>query len=359
MWPEPAPYLVGCLKLLLSEYNVKLLMIVSRIENSKAYLDLQKFNNSIFIDLSEYRTSSFNDIKKIIADFKPAIALITTKKAGVFSETAKFVQDMGGLVIGANDHYWKNSWRDYANALVARFGIFRAYDVILVTGALGRIYARRLGFQDSRIFEGLYSCEAQLFRVVGEARFAEGQNCNWPQVFLFIGQFIPRKGLSVLLKAYSEYRNSVKNPWDLWCVGKGPLSNLLTNLPGVKNLGYQSHEECARLMGKAGVFILPSYEDHWGVVIHEAVCAGLPILATHECGACVELVRSSYNGFTFPANNNNRLAQLMLYISENSRAFEMGKNSLKMSYQIDPKPWARRILEEIPLSVRGYSLLGE
>ena len=208
MWPEAAPYLVGCLKTLLAKYNVQLLMIVPRPGHSKAYLDLQESNSLTFIDLSTSQTWSAHEIKKTIADFKPDIALITMKRTGLFAQSAGLVQQMGGLVIGSCDHYWKNSWRDYANAIVSRLGVFKYYDTILVAGALGRLYARRLGFYDNRIFEGTYSCDTHLFRSIGEARFTTDQDRVWPRVFLFIGQYIERKGIKTLLDAYSKYRNS-------------------------------------------------------------------------------------------------------------------------------------------------------
>jgi len=351
MWTEAAPYLVGCLKALHAEYNVKLLMIVPSPGNSKAYIDLQRLNNVTFIDLSYSHTWSERNIKKTIEEFNPDIALIILQRMGLFARSAKLVKQMDALVIGSCDHYWKNSWRDYANAIVSRLGVFKYYDAILVAGALGRLYARRLGFYDNRIFEGTYSCDTHLFRSVGEARFTTDQCRVWPKVFLFIGQYIERKGLITLLNAYSEYRHSSNDPWELWCVGNGPLSGLLKNLPGVTNWGYQSPERCAQLMSNAGAFVLPSLWDHWGVVIHEATCAGLPILATHECGAIVELVRDGYNGFAFTAKDTMMLSRLLQYMSEGHYAAKMGKRSLQMSYQIDTKLWAKRLLIDIPFLI--------
>lgn len=39
-------------------------------------------------------------------------------------------------------------------------------------------------------------------------------------------------------------------------------------------------EELAEELEKAGAFILPSVTEPWALVIHEAACAGLPILAS-------------------------------------------------------------------------------
>jgi glycosyltransferase involved in cell wall biosynthesis len=357
MWPEAASYLIDCLKSALSDYNVQLLTIVTRTGNMNNCLDIQDLKNFEFLDLSKSHELSSKKIIEIILNFGPDIALISMKRTGLFARSARILKKTGCLVIGANDHYWRNTWRDVANAVVAKFGIFNAYDFVLVPGVLGRLYAQRLGFKDNRIFEGVYSCNSSLFNTIGENRFKEEQKKDWPNVFLFIGQYIPRKGLNILIEAYSQYRNMIDKPWELWCVGKGPLSKLLEDMPGITNLGEQSSKHCAKLMGKAGAFILPSIVDHWGVVVHEAACSGLPILLTHKCGSYVELVRSGYNGFTFPANDTGRLVQLMHFMSDPKRAAAMGKNSLQMSYQINQKLWAKRILEEIPLSFKGHSLI--
>ena len=47
-----------------------------------------------------------------------------------------------------------------------------------------------------------------------------------------MGQFNPRKGLDTLLEAYRRYRREAPAPWDLWCVGAGPLRESLAGETG-------------------------------------------------------------------------------------------------------------------------------
>jgi glycosyltransferase involved in cell wall biosynthesis len=110
-------------------------------------------------------------------------------------------------------------------------------------------------------------------------------------------------------------------------------------------------------MAQAGCFIIASRYDHWSLVIHEATCAGLPILATNTCGASIELVQDGFNGYRFPPEDVERLVQLMSYISDRKIAQEMGKNSLQISYRYTPQIWAKRILVDIPLAVRNKDFL--
>jgi glycosyltransferase involved in cell wall biosynthesis len=110
-------------------------------------------------------------------------------------------------------------------------------------------------------------------------------------------------------------------------------------------------------MRRSGAFILPSTVEAWGVVIHEATCAGLPILASRACGAVANLVRDGYNGFSFPLEDTKTLAVLMQHISDSEAAKGMGHNSLRMSYQFDPKLWAKNLIEDIPFYLTGHPLV--
>ena len=60
-------------------------------------------------------------------------------------------------------------------------------------------------------------------------------------------------------------------------------------------------------MKDAGFLILPSLYEAWGVVIHEAVIAGLPIITTHQTGAASEFVVNNENGFIYNAHNKLEL----------------------------------------------------
>jgi glycosyltransferase involved in cell wall biosynthesis len=51
------------------------------------------------------------------------------------------------------------------------------------------------------------------------------------------------------------------------------------------------------------VFVLPSENEPWGLAINEAMCAGLPIVASAEIGCATDLIRTGVNGQTFAAGD--------------------------------------------------------
>jgi glycosyltransferase involved in cell wall biosynthesis len=61
----------------------------------------------------------------------------------------------------------------------------------------------------------------------------------------------------------------------------------------------------------ADVFVLPSVNEPWGLVVNEVMCAGVPVLSTREIGAAADLVIDGQTGFTFDAGDTDALAQLL------------------------------------------------
>jgi glycosyltransferase involved in cell wall biosynthesis len=104
--------------------------------------------------------------------------------------------------------------------------------------------------------------------------------------FLYLSRLDPKKGLETLLDAYSELRP--KN-WDLNIVGPGDdlYVNKLKNIIQKKGLGKR-----VCLLGPAfgmnkikaytaaDVFVLPTHSENFGIVIAEALSAGLPVITT-------------------------------------------------------------------------------
>lgn len=93
----------------------------------------------------------------------------------------------------------------------------------------------------------------------------------------------------------------------------------------------------------ADLFVLPTREDIWGLVINEAMAKGLPIITTDNCVAGLELIENGKNGFIVSVNDQDDLLEKTKYILDNKLIREnMKKESLnkiknysleKMAYQ--------------------------
>ncbi len=111
------------------------------------------------------------------------------------------------------------------------------------------------------------------------------------EVLLFVGRLAREKGLDMLLRAFTliqERRPGVR----LLLLGRGPYEEALK--AEVSRLGFKDfvifagavpHEEVPGYYAAADLFVFPSTTETQGLVIIEAMAAGLPIVAVRAPGA--------------------------------------------------------------------------
>jgi len=348
LWMHLTGYAQAALDAVLQAGRTEVL-VIERLEEDNAKFPPFLRERCEVIRLS--RDSGPADWLDRLKAFAPDVAIVAATKDARYRLAARLLHADGALVVWASDLPGQGFWRDLYATMRGHTGFLRGYDAALVSGQKAAEYARRIGFPRNRVFTGLYTCDTRLFRAVGLERHASGASHEWPRRFLFVGQFIARKGIDILVEAYRQYRKGTSDPWELWCAGAGPHGALLDGVEGVRVMGFVPPHECAALMGRAGALVLPSRIDHWGVVIHEATCAGLPVIASRNCFAAVDLVEDGINGFIFPSGDAPRLAHLLADCASHGRARAMGQESLRLSYRADPDLFAATVLDHIPAAL--------
>lgn len=157
-------------------------------------------------------------------------------------------------------------------------------------------------------------------------------NIPFKRIIISVGQIIHRKGFDILLASVKDIPNDV----GVYIIGGTPSVEYLAK---VKELGlskqvhfisFKKKKELSKFYKMADIFILPTREDIWGLVINEAMAYGLPVITTNKCGAGLELVNSR-NGVIVPAGNIlalNRAIKNLLGLSKD-QLNKMGQNSLE------------------------------
>lgn len=145
-----------------------------------------------------------------------------------------------------------------------------------------------------------------------------------------------------MIEGYRNYRDICKTPWNLKIVGTGKLGSLVKDVPGIEHLGFIQPDDVPNIMQSARCFIIPSTWEPWGVVIHEAVASGLPIIASSACGATTMFVRDGVNGYVIPPNTK-AITDAMLGISKSSDEvlYSMSKYSRMLAGLWSPKMLAQ------------------
>jgi len=135
--------------------------------------------------------------------------------------------------------------------------------------------------------------------------------------FLFVGRLMRAKGVHKLLEASRLLVERGLHRFSLVLVGDGPQKQELSRLAralGIEDRvrwgGWVPHDALGPYYQACDVFVLPSLEDNWGVVVPEAMAFGKPILCSQHAGAH-EIVQHGVNGFAFDAYNPEELAGYM------------------------------------------------
>ena len=147
-----------------------------------------------------------------------------------------------------------------------------------------------------------------------KTRYKKKLGVDKSKMVLTIGQFIHRKGFDVLLEAWNK---ELDESCSLVIVGGGEEENQYRqyiadhNLENVQLVGFKQKEEIFEYYKAADLFVLPTREDIWGLVINEAMACGLPVISTNMCLGAVELIENGINGYIVPVNNSNELTEAM------------------------------------------------
>lgn len=188
--------------------------------------------------------------------------------------------------------------------------VLRMADAAFTAGAPQRDYLRGLGVPPGRIFLG--------YDAVDNAHFADGADLarssagatraalGLPERYLLAAnRFVAAKNLPRLLEAQARTVARLSPAaLPLVLVGSGPGEAALRRRAAAPDLEgnvifrpFARYPELPALYGLADGMVLASTSEPWGLVINEAMAAGLPVLASTRCGAAEDLVTEGETGF--------------------------------------------------------------
>jgi glycosyltransferase involved in cell wall biosynthesis len=224
----------------------------------------------------------------------------------------------------------------------------RTFDGFLVGGKRHAAYLHTLGVSTDKVAGG-YNCvdNDRVERLVGDVR-----RRNMPPIpapyLLTVSRLIDRKNTVTILRAFGDYVRSVPAndaPFNLIIAGDGPERPRLEELGAALRVSELVHftgelaglEEVAYYYAFATAFVLASWFEPWGLVINEAMAAGLPIVASSQIVAATDLVEEGVNGFTFDAHARGDLAVIFRRLHDTRATLpELGKAGRSIIRRFSP-----------------------
>lgn len=237
--------------------------------------------------------------------------------------------------------------------------LVRRFDAGLVAGDIHKEYLVKLGMNPAAIFPG--------YDVVGNKEFHPLRIRHLAKpierpYFLAINRFVCKKNLLFLIRAYADYRRRITNAetWDLVLCGEGKLRAQIENIiienrtAHVVHLpGFLEQDDLLPYFAHAKYFVHASLQEQWGLVVNEAMAAGLPVLVSKTCGCFADLVVEGVNGFGFDPTDETELVDLMLRVSsDEAKLTQMGEASLAHIQKFSPEYFADNLIQTVEYATR-------
>lgn len=211
-----------------------------------------------------------------------------------------------------------------ARGRVVRYFAERSAGALTIGSENDRFWAY-YGIPPERRFFAPFAVENELFIEAADwARSRKSQlraelGIGLGRLLIFAGRFIEEKNLPRLIEAMML---ADREELSLLLVGDGPLRSEVEraaaeHAPGrVFFAPFRAQADLAKMYAMADGLVLPSVLDGWGLVVNEAMAAGLPVLVSTACGCAPDIVRPNENGFLFDPHRVDSIAAALMAFAD-------------------------------------------
>lgn len=244
------------------------------------------------------------------------------------------------IIRSENNLYKKQTlFKKILKVIILRI-FFKMINAFISIGSLNEEFYKHYGVKKNKIFRAPYSVDDNFFKknkVQNKQIWKKNNNIrNQAKIFLFVGKLIKRKRVLDLIKV-AQSKKLNKNAHFL-IIGDGPLKKKILQkinnlkLNNISILGFKSQNQLKFYYSLADVLILPSEYETWGLVINEAMSAGVPCIVSDSCGAAKDMIIKYKTGFKYKNGNINQLIKLInLIINNKNILFDLKKNTFLYS----------------------------
>ena len=336
-WSHVSGYMAACWRALAAKPEIELHVIAFAPEGNAAFAPAVV--SGLHCELVNHNQRDDADfIAARVIEAKPDVVMIPGWLHRPYSALAREKELANArFVMGIDTSYTGSIRQRLGRVKVGR--LIDRMDLVVVAGERAFQLARALRVAEAKILRGVYGYDD-----VPLAEVSRQRESPLPRKFLYVGRYVPEKGLDVLFGAYEKYRSTVSDPWALNCAGKGPIPMS----GGAVDLGFVQPAELPALLLEHGVGILVSRFEPWGVALAEAMASGMPVIASEACGGSVELVRHLHNGLIVPTGDVDATADAMRWVHEHAGVLpEMGKRARGFALAYSAEAWAERMFARI------------
>jgi glycosyltransferase involved in cell wall biosynthesis len=347
---EPAPYAIRLLEEMQAQWNgpVHGWFVGASITQDWS-LDGDKSNYGI---LPASRGKAFCAMWSEIRRTQPSIVFVAGWSHPLIVAVILIARLSGARVVSMSDTWTSKSYG--ARALSKRL-ILKLIHAFTPGGVRQANYLRAQGVPPKRIFPACMTSDTRALRnfMISEGSErravlrAEMGLSDTETVFIFVGRLEPVKGLDLLIEAFCSVTNAPTAR--LLVVGDGTMRDIAVaaaeNDPRILYRGRLEGSALWAEFAAADVLVLPSRSEPWGLVVNEAMSAGLAIVL-HDCCGCIDdLVIDGETGVVVPTGNAVALRAAIGALSDGQiRVAEMRRAAARHVGGWTTEAWAANIL---------------
>ena len=198
------------------------------------------------------------------------------------------------------------------NALVR--GWVRRSDALLYIGHANREAYLAFGARPEQLFFSPYSVDVETLSAARQLMTTSARAAHWRAlgvpddrpIVLYVGKLTPRKHPEAMLRLAESEAGARAH---FVVVGSGPLEAQLRaevasrQLTNITFLGFANQSELPAVYAASDIFVMPSEQEPWGLVLNEAMAAGLVPVVAREVGAAADLITDGLTGYAFTAGD--------------------------------------------------------
>lgn len=173
---------------------------------------------------------------------------------------------------------------------------------------------------------------------------------------IYVGSLIQRKGLDLLLPALARTSSDIR----LVIVGEGAEKDALLAQAEelgiserIRFAGFVEGEALRSLYAASDVFVLPTREDCFGLVILEAMCASLPVISSKYADGAYDLLCEGENGYLVDPEDTEQFAKTIEEMFSGGELPQMGKKSYEKAQEFSFSQVAKGCIEALKYCLEG------
>lgn len=317
---EPAPYIMDLIRVMREQYPERQLRVLfisasssqpweSRLDDGVSEL-LQEGRfaalKQIFLEI---RRGNFDWLH--LAGWGHPLLLSALLIGAAFRRRISMESDTQ-LLIGQGG--WKNKVKQLFYPR-----LFSLVEILFPGGTRQQEYFRHYGVSETKIRIAQMTVDItkiiELSTEIKERRYNIKRSIGLKSdsvVFVFIGRLEEYKGIPLLLEAFARL---LLPHVQLMIVGDGNCRELVEQAVAsdqrIRYVGRRDFAGVVEAFTISDVAVVPSSFEPWGLVVNEAMAAGLPVIASDRVGCVDDLVRHGETGLVFPAQSVEELAGVM------------------------------------------------